>query len=266
MSWREETMLEVINLDFAYKKEKILKNISFELDYGQSVCVLGKNGVGKSTLFKCLLNMLQPTNGTILLDGHELRSFSRSQLSQLISYIPQKQKNYVHFTVFEMVLMGTTARLKAYQQPGKAEHELAEAALAQLSITHLEHQIFSEISGGEQQLVIIARSVAQQSKIIIMDEPCANLDYGNQIMVLEMIRTLSKQGYLIIQATHDPNHALQYADKVLIIQEGALFVQGPPKTVLTGQQLEEIYQVPVTLYEIKTSGEWVCLPKKTGDQ
>ncbi|WP_086444209.1 ABC transporter ATP-binding protein [Candidatus Enterococcus lemimoniae] len=254
-------MLEVIDLAFAYKQQKILNDISFTLDYGQSVCLLGKNGVGKSTLFKCLLRVLEPSLGSVKINDRSIQQCSRNELSKLISYIPQKQRGIFHFTVFEMVLMGTTARLKNYQQPGTVENELAEAALVALNITHLKNRIFSEISGGEQQLVIIARSVAQQSKIIIMDEPCANLDYGNQIMVLEMIQTLAAQGYLIIQSTHDPNHALQYADYVLVLQEGQL-LQGIPKTILTSQQLEAIYRVPITVHTIASTGKRICLPTK----
>ncbi|WP_430601913.1 iron complex transport system ATP-binding protein [Enterococcus sp. DIV0724b] len=254
-------MLEVIDLEFAYRKQNILKNISFKLEYGQSVCLLGKNGVGKSTLFKCLLGVLNPNIGSIKINGRLITECKRNELAQLISYIPQKQRGVFHFTVFEMVLMGTTARLKNYQQPGQAENELAESALTILNISHLKNRTYSEISGGEQQLVIIARSVAQQSKIIIMDEPCANLDYGNQIMVLEMIQKLAEQGYLIIQSTHDPNHALQYADYVLVLHEGQL-MQGTPKNILTSRQLEAMYHVPITVHELTAYEQRICLPTK----
>ncbi|MGX7263077.1 ABC transporter ATP-binding protein [Enterococcus crotali] len=255
-------MLEVTNLTFAYKQQQILQNISFKLNYGQSVCLLGKNGVGKSTLFKCLLRVLQPSAGNIKINDRPIQACSRNELSQLISYIPQKQRGVFHFTVFEMVLMGTTARLKKYQQPGQMENDLANAALATLHISHLKDQIYSQISGGEQQLVIIARSVAQQSRIIIMDEPCANLDYGNQIMVLEMIHQLTAEGFLIIQSTHDPNHALQYADHVMILQKGQLTNQGRPEEILTSQQLESIYQVPITVHEVTSGEKKICLPTK----
>jgi iron complex transport system ATP-binding protein len=254
-------MLKVKNLGFAYKQKTVLKKISFELDYGQSVCLLGQNGVGKSTLFKCLLGILKPASGTISMDGQALAAFSRSELSRQIAYIPQNQKNIVQFTVFEMVLMGTTAGLKPYQQPGKVENERAEAALELLNITHLKNRLYAQISGGEQQLAIIARSVAQQSKIIIMDEPCASLDYGNQVLVLKMIQKLAAKGYLIIQSTHDPNHALQYADTVLILQEGYLSAQGKPNEILTSQQLEGIYQVPVMVHQLPESQQQVCVPQ-----
>lgn len=179
-----------------------------------------------------------------------------------MSYIPQKQRSNIQFTVFEMVLMGATVNLKNYQQPGKKEIALAEYALEMLKITHLRNALFSEISGGEQQLTIVARSVAQESKIIIMDEPCANLDYGNQIKVLETIQLLTKKGYLIIQSTHDPNHALQYADYALILQEGKITASGKPKDVLTSQKLEEIYQIPVKVEYLRELNQLVCVPNK----
>ena len=161
-----------------------------------------------------------------------------------------------------MVLMGTASFLKNWQQPGKQQQQQAQAALEQLHIAHLRDVSFSEISGGEQQLAIIARSIAQQSRIIIMDEPCASLDFGNQIMVLEMIRWLAGSGYLVIQSTHDPNHALQYSDHVLILQEGQLSSQGPPEEVLTSQSLETLYQVPVGIHEFGDQGQKVCVAQK----
>lgn len=255
-------MLKVENLSFSYKKKKVLTNISFEVRYGQSVCLLGKNGVGKSTLFKCLLQHISGFEGNIFLFDKPLATYSRSELAKKIAYIPQKKRNNIQFTVFEMILMGTTACLKNYQQPGKKEVAIAEQALDMLKINHLKHALFSEISGGEQQLTIIARSIAQQSKIIIMDEPCANLDYGNQIKVLEMIRKLSIKGYLIIQSTHDPNHALQYADYVLVLQDGCLANMGTPREVLTSEQLEKIYQVPVDVHFLQGIDQLVCVPNK----
>ncbi|MGK0550735.1 ABC transporter ATP-binding protein [Enterococcus faecalis] len=254
-------MLTVTNLSYACRHQKVLDNLSFNLKAGQTVCVLGKNGVGKSTLFKCLLNILQPTSGTITINGQATKHYSRNELAQQIAYIPQKPLTTIDFTVFEMVLMGAAVGLKSYQQPKKTEIQRVEETLTRLKISHLKNQPFSAISGGEQQLVIIARSIAQQSKILIMDEPCANLDYGNQIMVLKMSQSLAAQGYLVIQSTHDPNHALQYAQQVLVLKNGCLKAQGPPAEILTSQQLEEIYQVPIAVHQLDSYPQQICLPK-----
>ncbi|WP_265457235.1 ABC transporter ATP-binding protein [Enterococcus sp. HY326] len=256
-------LLQVKNLSFSYHNQAILKNLSFQLEGNQSVCLLGKNGIGKSTLFKCLLGFLTPQTGEIFVEKQPLKKSAVAERAKKIAYIPQKQQSVFSFTVFEMVLMGTTVGLKGFQQPGKKQYLLAEQALERLKIQHLRNSIFSEISGGEQQLTIIARAVAQQSKIILMDEPCANLDYGNQVMVLEMIGELVKQGYLVIQSTHDPNHALQYANQVLVMQKNAPLLQGAPQDILTAATLEKIYHVPVTLHCIEETHEQVCLPKRS---
>lgn len=256
-------LLEVENLSFSYQQHKILENISFQFTENQSVCLLGKNGIGKSTLFKCLLGFLTPQKGNILIDDQLMNRAPVQERAKKIAYLPQKQQAVFSFTVFEMVLMGTTAGLKGFQQPGKNQYQLAEQALSMLKIQHLRNSFFSEISGGEQQLTIIARAVAQQSKIILMDEPCANLDYGNQVMVLEMISKLVAQGYLIIQSTHDPNHALQYANQVLVMQKNATLLQGTPEEILTAATLEKIYQVPVDIYCLEATHEQICVPKRS---
>ncbi|MGX6979873.1 ABC transporter ATP-binding protein [Vagococcus elongatus] len=256
-------MLEVENLSVSYGKRKILHDINFSLSGGQSVCLLGKNGVGKTTLFRSLLNTLS-YSGKVLIDENDSQKLSRNQLAQLLSYIPQNKGNTVDYSVFEMILMGTTPQLKAHRQPGEKERAQAQAAIDLLKINYLKESLFSELSGGEQQLVIIARSVAQQAKIILMDEPCANLDFGNQVLVLEMIRYLAAQGYLIFQSTHDPNHALQYADRVLIMEKGRLTAAGYPQKILTGQRLTTLYNTPIEVVELSIDGEkrFVCLAKK----
>lgn len=256
-------MLKVENLTVSYGKKEILHEINFSLSGGQSVCLLGKNGVGKTTLFRSLLNTLS-YSGKISIDGEDSRSLSRNQLAQQLSYIPQNKGNMVDYSVFEMILMGTTPQLKAHRQPGEKERAQAQAAIDLLKINYLKESLFSELSGGEQQLVIIARSVAQQAKIILMDEPCANLDFGNQVLVLEMIRYLSTQGFLIFQSTHDPNHALQYADRVLIMENGRLSATGYPEEILTGQRLTALYHTPIEVVKLLIDGEErsFCLAKK----
>lgn len=253
-----EEIMVVERLSFSYQNHPVLKEISFQMKAGQSVCLIGKNGVGKSTLFRCLLGINNPQKGQIFIHQKDIQEYSRAELSRKIAYIPQSQRSTFPFTALEMVLMGTASRLRNYQQPGKQEYQRAYEALERLHITHLQQSLFSEISGGEQQLVIIARSLAQQSSIIIMDEPCANLDFGNQIKILELIQELTRQGYLIIQSTHDPNHALQYADQVLILENGMLSVKGTPSEVLTSEVLSRIYQIPIQVKDMG-DGQSYCM-------
>lgn len=256
-------MLMVENLSAGYGSRQILNNLTFSLEKGQSVCLLGKNGVGKTTLFRAILNTISYT-GEISVNGQNIQALSRNALAQEIAYIPQSKGNDVEFSVYEMILMGTTPRLKHYQQPGEAEREAVLNVMKRLNIEYLKEAVFSQISGGEQQLVTIARAIVQEARVIIMDEPCANLDYGNQIMVLEMVRQLASQGYLVIQSTHDPNHALQYGDKVLMIEKGEISLFGNPVEVLTGEKLSHLYQTPIQVVTInqEENKQSFCLPKK----
>lgn len=252
--------LEVRNLNFSYRCWKALSSINFSAEQGNLICVLGKNGAGKSTLFKCILGLLNQFDGDILINGKNIKSMTASQLAQSVAYIPQIHSAAFGFSVLNMVLMGTTAQLKKFGCPEKKQCELALDALKMLGIEHLASRGYSHISGGEQKLVMIARAIAQQAKILIMDEPCANLDFGNQIRVIEDIKKLARQGYLIFLSTHDPDHALIFADQVMVINNGSIKRYGRPDEVLDEKLLEEIYGIKVNLHEIAQSGIRVCLP------
>lgn len=256
-------MLKLKHVNVGYNRKKVLQDVQFDLPAGQSVCLLGKNGAGKTTLFRAILNTLA-YQGEIEINGHETKQLTRSALAQQIAYIPQRHEVPVDFSVFEMVLLGTTAKLKTFQQPGSQQVRQANAALKRLGIEYLRDQSFSQISGGEQQLVTIARSLAQQSRVIIMDEPCANLDFGNQILVMRMISQLAAEGLLIVQSTHDPNQALRYADTILLLENGHLTC-GPPEQILTEAKLSALYSMPIKVVHVQDGGEDVpmCLPKRS---
>lgn len=246
-------MLTVTNLNVHYAQKLVLQQLNFTLPAGQSVCLLGQNGAGKTTFFRAILNTIA-YQGEIMIAGQNTKRLSRAALAKKVAYIPQNHEAPANFSVFEMVLMGTTANLKPFQQPGKAEEKRALAALERLGIRYLQHDYFGEISGGEQQLVTVARSVAQNSRVILMDEPCANLDFGNQMMVLEMARELARQGFLIIQSTHEPNHALNYADQILLLEKQRMTV-GTPDKLLTSQRLSRLYHYPVKVVTVDVDGQ-----------
>lgn len=243
-------MLEVSHLNFSYGEESILSDISFSLDYGQSVAVLGKNGAGKSTLFKCILQFIQPKSGDVFLNQRSLSELSQKKVAQEIAYIPQKQQSAFDYSVFDMVLMGTVSQFQVHKGPTQAEFDVTNRALEQLGIKYLSEKRYSEISGGEQRLAVIARAMAQGSRVIIMDEPCANLDFGNQYRVLETIDSLANQGYLIIQSTHDPNQALQYTHQSIVLDGGSIVGFGKTREVLTKDLIQQIYNIPVRKVEI----------------
>lgn len=252
--------IEVNNLFFSYSAGHVLSGVSFTAEEGNLLCVLGTNGTGKSTLFRCILGLLKGYEGEVLIDGISTKTFSAKQLAERISYIPQSHKTAFAFSVLDMVVMGTTIQLQAFANPGTKQKVIAEEALSMVGIAHLAKRKFSRISGGEQQLVLIARAIAQQARIIIMDEPCANLDYGNQIKVMRTIKHLSRQGYLIVQSTHNPEHAFLFADEVLVMANGKTRAKGIPAKVLTEEMLYELYGIQVNLYEIKQRQLKFCIP------
>lgn len=246
-------MLKVSGLRFAYKKHEVLKGVDFSADTGECVCLLGENGAGKTTLFRCLLGLLTGYRGEIFIDGANGRQLSIRETAKKIAYIPQAHTPAFNYSVFETVLMGTNTQIGKLNAPGKNERQIAAEMLALLNIEHLAERGYAEISGGERQLALIARALAQKSRILVMDEPTANLDYGNQFRVMRQAKQLAKKGYLIVLSTHNPEHALLYADKVLVLKDGKAAIYGAPESVLNPAVIERIYGVPVELQAMRTS-------------
>lgn len=252
--------LVVKGLEFGYRELPVLKGIDFSLEKGELVCVLGKNGAGKSTLFRCILGFLKGYRGDILIDGRERRQFTERELAKKVAYIPQSHHTVFSFSVLDMVTMGTTAALSPFESPGRKERERAERALTLLGIADLKNRCYGQISGGEQQLVLIARAIAQEAGILIMDEPCSNLDYGNQIRVMETLKGLAEKGYLILQSTHNPEHVFYFAHRVMVMLEGRIKAFGSPGEIMTKALLEEIYHVPIEVCTDEKSGKNFCIP------
>lgn len=252
--------LEVRDLRFSYGEHEVLKGLSFTAEYGELLSVLGPNGVGKSTLFRCILGLLKPQSGQCLIDGESTAGLSAKDLASRIAYIPQSHYPTFNFSVMDMVLMGTTAQVNALSVPGKKQVKLAKEALKKLGISHLARRGYTNISGGERQLVLIARAIAQQARILIMDEPSANLDYGNRTRVMQTVRSLARDGYTIIQSTHDPDQAFLYSDKVLAIQGGQILAHGSPQETITSELISKLYGVEVEVCSLKDDRMRVCVP------
>ena len=237
--------ISVEQLHFSYGSHTVLSQVSFSAEKGQVLAILGPNGVGKTTLFRCILGLLPHYSGTICLDGSDARQFTARQLAHHIAYIPQSHTQTFSYSALEMVLMGTTLGLSPFSAPGVQELTRAEEALAHLGIAHLAGQSFLHLSGGEQQLVLIARALAQQARTLLMDEPTASLDYGNQALVLSGVRTLADEGYTVLLSTHNPQHALWYADRAAAILDGQVAASGVPACILTPELIRRIYGVTV---------------------
>ena len=237
------------NLSFAYSVREVLKDITLSAEQGQLRAVLGPNGVGKTTLFRCVLGLQPHYKGVILIDGVDAHTLTARELAHRIAYIPQTHGIAFGYSVQDMVLMGTTHNVSTMSVPKKKELDAANAALDKLGISHLTYQNFAKLSGGEQQLVLIARALAQNAKTLLMDEPTASLDYGNQSLVLRQVRMLADEGYTVLLSTHNPQHALWYADRAVALMGGSITAFGPPGEVVDSKLIKQLYGVQVLLVE-----------------
>lgn len=252
--------IEVTNLSFAYGNREVLRDLNFSIPDGYLVNVLGPNGVGKSTLFRCILGLNPHYSGSILVNGKDLRALSVRQRAREISYIPQSHASVYDYEVIDVVLMATGSELKLLGTPGPEQLQRAHAALERIGIGHLAHRTYTQISGGEQQLVLIARALAQNAQTIIMDEPTSALDYGNTVRVLSCVRQLAREGLSIVQSTHNPDHAFLYSDQTMVLSEGRLRAFGDPKDVITSELISELYHVEVEVNSLYGDKVRVCVP------
>lgn len=250
-------------LAYGYPGRRIGDDVTFELNAGEVLCLLGPNGSGKTTLFRTLLGLLPVQGGEVMLDGQDLRTLRRDQIARLVSYVPQAHGAFFPYTVREVVLMGRTAHLGIFAAPSARDHGAALDAIRRMGITHLADATYTRISGGERQLTLIARALAQEARMVVMDEPTANLDFGNQVRVLERIRTLAADGIGVLLSTHDPDHAFLCADRVAMLYNGGLLACGVPEAVMTSTQLQQLYGVEVVVTEValEQGTRRVCLPQ-----
>ncbi|WP_132255869.1 ABC transporter ATP-binding protein [Methylobacterium segetis] len=258
---RGEPLLRVEDLAFGYGARIVGAGVGFAVFPGEVLCLLGPNGCGKTTLFKTLLGLLPARAGRVLVEGESVARWPRARLARTIAYVPQAHAALFPFSVREVVLMGRASRMRPFASPGRADHAAAEAALAALGIGHLAERVYTEISGGERQLALIARALAGEPRLLVMDEPTASLDFGNQARVLGQIRRLSARGLGVVLSTHDPGHAFLCADRVALLREGALAGLGAPAEILTPESLERLYGVPVAVVPLGGGAGTVCTPR-----
>ena len=245
-------------LAYGYPGRAVGQGLELALGAGEVLCVLGPNGGGKTTLFRTLLGLLPAQAGEVLLDGRPLAQLPRPEVARRMGYVPQGHAAQFAFTVRESVLMGRTAHVGLFAAPGATDREAADRAIAALGIEALAERAVNELSGGERQLAMIARALAQGARLLVLDEPTASLDFGNQVRVLREIRRLASQGYAIVFATHDPGQAFLAASRVLLLAHGGLFRQGVPQDVITPENLQAVYGVQVRVAQV--DGARVCLP------
>lgn len=235
------SVLELHDVSVGYGPRACLTQISLDLGEREIVCLLGANGCGKTTLLKAVLGLLKPRSGEIRLDGRSMPGWTRTALAQRVAYVPQAHNGAFPFTVEQVVLMGRTMHLRWHASPGKKDLAVVLEALERLGIAHLRHRNYMQLSGGERQLVMIARALAQQALVLVLDEPTSNLDFGNQLRVLAHIRQLRDAGYSILLTMHQPDQVLRVADRVVLLHEQRVLASGVVDDVMTAQRLGSIY-------------------------
>lgn len=254
--------VRIDNLSFAYGEHQVLRGISIEVEEGTLVNVLGPNGTGKSTLFRCILGLNKGYTGTIIVNGKDIRTLNIRERAREMAFIPQSHKPIYDYAVLDVVLMSSGAGAGAFFSPKKSHVDRAYDALERVGIGFLADRPYTRISGGEQQLVLIARALAQNASTIIMDEPTSALDYGNTVRVLSCVRQLTEEGLTIIQSTHQPDQAFLYADKTLVLHEGHVLAYGEPKETITADLISKIYNVEVEVNSLYDDKVRVCIPTR----
>ena len=258
----ENNLFEVKNISFDYDGEEIFSNISFSIGRGDVLCILGPNGTGKTTLIKCLNGLHDINSGEIMINGENIKKLSFRQISKHIGYIPQAHVPSFPFKVFDVVLMGRAPYLNLTDSPKDEDKKIALEALKTLGIEDLKDKEYTNLSGGERQLVFLARVLCQKPDILILDEPTSHLDFGNQIKLLEIIDNLSKSGLSIIMSSHFPDHAFLSSTKVAIMKDKRFIDFGMPDDVVTEENLRKAYSIDVKLMELDDERK-VCVPLKT---
>ena len=249
--------LEVKNGSFSYHRNAaVLKDISFSAEPGEILSILGPNGVGKTTLLKCMLGFLKWNSGEVLIDGQRRNSIKSSDFWQRAAYVPQARTQTFTYSCEETVLMGRGPYLSLFEQPKQKDIEIAERSMEMAGVTHLASKNCNEISGGELQLVLIARALAAEPELLIMDEPETGLDFRNQLIVLNLIRRLSREnGLTILLNTHYPEHAIDISDKALILNRDGHSCFGRAAEVITEENLRKAFEVDVRIKSVEVDGE-----------
>ncbi|MGI5939294.1 MAG: ABC transporter ATP-binding protein [Thermoleophilia bacterium] len=241
-------ILELRDMACGYGRRTVLSGVNLSVDLGENLCLLGPNGVGKTTLFRTILGSITPTRGEVILDGKNITQQTLRERARVMAYVPQAHAAPFPFPTIDVVLTGRTAHISLTSGPSRHDREVAYAALRRMGISELAERPYTELSGGERQLVLIARALAQEPKVLIMDEPSSHLDFGNQARLLALTKSLVEEGDLaVIMSSHFPNHVFACATRVGLIKSGRLAALGTPDVVLTEDSLEEIYGLPVRI-------------------
>lgn len=252
--------LEIESLVFRYAPElpAVIDGLSLTYESPDALCILGHNGTGKSTLLQCVIGAFKPEAGTVRIDGRDVQSYHARDLARKIAYIPQTHVPSFDFPVIDVVTMGRTSLMGRFSTPGKDDRDHALEQLEYLGIAHLADKPYTEISGGERQLVMIASALAQEPEAMILDEPTAHLDFGNQYRFVQLVDQLRQRGMGVLMTTHFPDHALELAGTTAIVDKGRVAALGPAADVVTDSSLTSLYSIEVHVEHVR--GRTVCIP------
>jgi iron complex transport system ATP-binding protein len=246
--------LEARGLAFGFRDRRIGEGLDVHVREREVTCLLGPNGSGKTTLLRTMLGLLARLEGALTLDGKDLDAYTDRERALRVAYVPQAAESYFDFSVREMVEMGRTAHRGVFARPTSKDRSLALGVLERLGIAHLAERPIQRVSGGERQLALIARALATEARILLMDEPTANLDFANQSRVLDEIARLREDGAAILFTTHHPDHALRIADRALLLREGRVLASGTVASAVNSANLSALYGQPIDVAEV-ASGE-----------
>jgi len=254
--------LSVLNLSFDYRRQSVLHNISFTVERGTICGLLGPNASGKTTLLKCINGVLKPKEGQVRVNVSQVRDLSRREIARLMAVVPQQTAVVFAFTALQMVVMGMTARLGKLRLPSKQDYGDAKKTLEELRVGDLSERPFNELSGGERQLVLIARALFQDPHILLLDEPTSHLDFKNQFMIMDMVREVTKIKKLAtVISLHDPNLAARYCSQMVMLKEGRIYQEGARETVFEQETLEAVYGMKV-IVENTSQGTSIVTPER----
>jgi len=250
-------MFKVEDLKFSYGKKEILKGINFEINSSDIISILGPNGCGKTTLLKLILGFLKPTQGKVYFDGKDISKIKAKQFFQRVAYIPQIHDGAFGYLVQDVVLMGRMPYKSIFSNFNKEDKKITLDALEIMGIKELKNEIYTTLSGGQRQLVLIARAIAQQADIFIMDEPVNGLDFGNQYKLLNKIKDLSKKDFTFIKTSHYPDHVFFVSNEAIFLDKGKILEKGEPETIIREENIKKVYKIESEIININNRN--ICL-------
>ena len=256
--------VSVENLGFTYSEhlaDAVFRDVSFSVKAGEIFCLLGPNGTGKSTLLKCLANILQPREGKVYLGEKDMSRLSTSDAAKKVGYVPQNQASAFPFLVRDIVLMGRAPHIGLFASPSRVDREIADRAIKKAGVQDIAERPCTALSGGEWQLTLIARALAQGPQVLVLDEPTSHLDMGNQMKILRVVKELAQSGLAVIMASHFPDHAFLLSSEVAILNRGRFVRRGAPERVITEENMRNVYGVKVKVVNLSNGMDRkVCVP------